>query len=145
MFLRFSLFLTLHPRHRPYPRSSTSPSERIQRYPLSSLKCHIPTYGCLVSSASRPCSVSSFSATPFTFTVVSMFVCSSSHSCFSIHCEIKIKIKIKIKNDYILYEYYLFILCILYYAVFILNINNSHECLFQQETAVCLLRSVPGK
>ena len=124
MFLRFSLFLTLHPRHRPYPRprlrpyprSSTSPSERIQRYPLSSLKCHIPIYGCLVSTASRPCSTSSFTTTPFTFTgspmlVCSVFVCSFLHSCFSSHgwCNYEIKIK----NDYILYEYYLFILCIL--------------------------------
>jgi hypothetical protein len=122
MFVRLSLSLKLHSHL--HPRPSTSPSERIQRYPLSSLKCHISVYGCLVSSASRPCSISSFSATPFTFTVVSMFVCSifvcsSSHSCFSSHrwCNYKVKNK----NDYILYEYYLFILCILCCGLFILN------------------------
>jgi len=122
MFLRFSLSLKLHPR--PYPRLLTSPSKRIQRYPLSSLKCHISVYGCLVSSASRPCSISSFSTTPFTFTgslmlVCSVFVCSSSHSCFSSHrwCNYKVKNK----NDYILYEYYLFIMCILCRGLFILN------------------------
>ena len=96
MFLRFSLFLKLHPRLS--SRSSTSPSERIQRYPLSSLKCHISVYGCLVSTASRPCSTSSFTTTPFTFTgspmfVCSIFVCSFSHSCFSSHrwCNYKVK------------------------------------------------------
>ena len=112
MFLRFSLFLKLHTHPRPHPRpdSSTSPSERIQRYPLSSLKCHIPIYGCLVSTASRPCSTSSFTTTPFTFTgspmlVCSIFVCSFLHSCFSSHvwCNYEKKIKTTIYCTNIIY------------------------------------------